>query len=182
MRPVWQAWYTSQYATWRSAAHTNGPPSTPIHSRTRPRPYTRSRASGGSSSASVASAGLEEVWSEVDDDIDWNPREHHEIPVHGVLAHVHEPFRSRLVEQHRFQHDRVDEIREQVRRMEAEEHPHDRPVGVCVPAAVQGAELEHADNEKREREQQAHPEPELRRSELQFFRVFLRDLVRHGAG
>src|ERR671912_1107981 len=122
---VWQAWYTSQYATCRSAAQTSGPPKTPIHSSNSPRPYTRSRTSGASSSASGATAGLEEVWYEVDDAIDRDPRENHEIPVHRVLADIHEALRGRLVKQDGLEHHGVYEVGQQMHRVQAEQHPHD---------------------------------------------------------
>src|SRR5215204_2087341 len=107
---VWQAWYTSQYATCRSAAQTSGPPNTPIHRSNSPRPYTRSRRYGASSSASGATAGLEEVGSEVDDDINRNPRQNHEVPIHRVLADVDESLRGGLIEQNGLEYHRVDEI------------------------------------------------------------------------
>src|SRR5919202_3004706 len=68
---------------------------------------------------------------EIDDDIDRYPAQDHEIPVKAVLAHVDEAPAARPADENDGEeHGGVGDIGRDMERVQAQQPPHDRAVGV----------------------------------------------------
>src|SRR5690242_20624387 len=84
---------------------------------------------------------------QVDDRIDREPGQHHEIPVERVLADIDKTPASYVSCEHQCREDRrVREIGANMRRMEPQERPHNRAIRIRIPLDVERGELKDANS------------------------------------
>ena len=90
----------------------------------------------------------------IEQEEDRQPGHHDEVPIHRVVIDVAEAaFHVAVLGEHQCgQHESVDRIRPDMKRVKTKQQPDNRTIGIRVPGDVERTEFEYADDQRQEAE------------------------------
>src|SRR4051794_11387257 len=133
-------------------------------------------------SPQVHSMSLQRSRHQINDSVNGNPTEYYEIPVHRVLADINETPAADGTGKHKHCEDcGVHRVRQQMDRVQTEQHPNCRAVCIRIPIDVEIFEFVDTQHEKYHRERKADDDSDSNLPEVLALGSALGPMIGQGA-